>query len=197
MLKAPVEGFVKTRLAREIGFPAATDAYRRLVEHQLREIPRGWRTHICLAPADAEPAMREWLGDAHDYSAQSNGDLGARLSAAMLAHFTRNFAPLVFIGGDCPYLSEGTFRQVAKLLNYDAVIVPADDGGYCLLALRSTQPELFREIAWSTASVLQETRDRLRGAGLKWRELDAVEDVDDAASWLRAVAAFPHLESSK
>ena len=45
------------------------------------------------------------------------------------------------------------------------------------------------------ATVLEETRARLAASGLSWRELETLEDVDDRASWRRAVAAFPQLET--
>ncbi len=198
MLKAPVEGEVKTRLGREIGSAAATRAYRRLVEHQIKQIPNASLTHISYAPAEAGALMREWLGEAHGYSPQTNGDLGERLIGAMERHFECSAAPLMFIGGDCPYLLPEIFESAARgLRENDAVIVPALDGGYCLISFRRAIPQVFRSIAWSTDSVLDETRARLRELGLSWLELAPAEDVDDTASWRRAVTIFPHLESAE
>lgn len=194
MLKAPVEGAVKTRLGREIGPGAATRAYRALVEHQCAQIPPGWRVHICHEPEGARAGMREWLGEAHRYSSQAAGDLGARLAAATEEHFRLGGGPLIILGGDCPYLICERLMEVAVALeNADAVLVPALDGGYCLIALRRPEADVFRSIAWSTGAVLAQTRQRLAERGLAWRELAAAEDVDDRASWLRAVRAFPHL----
>jgi len=50
LLKAPVPGQVKTRLAADIGNEPACTAYRKLVERQLREIPPDWNIHICHTP---------------------------------------------------------------------------------------------------------------------------------------------------
>lgn len=194
MLKAPVPGEVKTRLGREIGFEAAAAACRRLVEHQIRQLPRGWPLRVCYAPAEAGAAMRHWLGEIPEYSPQSAGDLGGRLEAAMTHQFTHRDAPLCFIGGDCPGLLSAHFLEVAeRLAANDAVIVPALDGGYVAIALRRACPAVFRGIAWSTGAVLDQTRERLRAAEMTWFELPALEDVDDAASWQRALAAFPDL----
>lgn len=192
MLKAPAEGRVKTRLAREIGVGAATRAYRRLVERQLREIPAEWGRQVCHDPAGAEAEMRAWLGDVPAYSAQAGGDLGARLAEATAAHFRGRAEPLFLLGGDCPYLDGGRLREAAAALaGADAVLVPARDGGYCLLGLRHFEPHLFDGISWSTAAVLAETRERLREGGLRWVEMETLEDVDDAASWRRALECFP------
>ena len=87
-------------------------------------------------------------------------------------------------------------RRVLVPVSPDAAVVPARDGGYCLLALRRTEPEVFRSISWSTDAVLAQTRQRLRERGLTFTELATEEDVDDGASWQRARLAFPHLDVS-
>ena len=196
MLKAPVEGAVKTRLGRDIGPAAATRAYRALVEHQLRQIPPAWRVHICYAPGGALAAKRAWLGDERGYSAEA-GDLGERLAVATAQHFERGGGPLVILGSDCPYLSgERLIEAEAALENADAAVAPAVDGGYCLIALRRAEPDVFRAISRSTDAVLAQTRQRLRERGLTCTELETAEDVDDGASWQRARQAFPQLDVS-
>ncbi len=196
MLKAPRVGEVKTRLGREIGDEAALGAYCGLVEHQLRHIPKGWPVRIAYSPADAEPEMRTWLGNQIEYFAQTTGDLGQRLAAACQLHFSRSVSPLLLIGGDCPYLTSNYLLQLAvRLGDSNAMLAPASDGGYCLLGLRAANDHVFQDIAWSTSAVLEQTRQRLRSASLQWVEAEAVEDVDDLASWQRAVATFPDLES--
>jgi len=62
MLKAPRAGFVKTRLAQDVGPAAAATVYRRLVERQMIAIPHGWRVEVHFAPADAALEMQSWLG---------------------------------------------------------------------------------------------------------------------------------------
>ena len=197
MLKAPLEGAVKTRLGRDIGPAAAMCAYRALVEHQLRQIPPQWHVHICYAPDGALAAMRAWLGDEREYSAQAGGDLGERLAAATAQHFERGGGPLVILGGDCPYLSAERLVEASSALeSADAAVVPAADGGYCLIALRRAELDVFRSISWSTDAVLAQTRKRLRERGLTATELETAEDVDDGASWQRARQAFPQLDVS-
>jgi len=196
MLKAPREGQVKTRLALSIGTVEATRVYRRLVEHQIGQIPRGWGTSIHFTPVNAGDEMRSWLGTAHSYWPQADGDLGCRLSSAMQLHFATSSTPLVFLGGDCPYLTTSRLGEVAKLLRETGVVlVPAIDGGYCLLALRRPLERVFSAIPWGTAAVANETRQRLREEGIAWKELPPLEDVDDEMSWARAKVAFPDLET--
>ena len=58
------------------------------------------------------------------------------------------------------------------------MFVPAEDGGYALIGLTRPQPRLFADIAWGSAQVMAQTRDRLRECNLRWRELETLWDVD-------------------
>lgn len=188
MLKAPVPGRVKTRLAAAegIGPEAACAAYRRLVEWQLARIPADWHVVVHHDPADAGSRMRDWLGERPRFRPQPGGTLGDRMRAVMEAHDFSS-GPLVYLGGDCPYLGDEVLQRVACSLEaHPVVIVPACDGGYVLLGLRAPFPELFDGIDWSTERVLAQTLERLRAAGREACVFPALEDVDDAGSWQRA-----------
>jgi glycosyltransferase A (GT-A) superfamily protein (DUF2064 family) len=86
------------------------------------------------------------------------------------------------IGSDLPALDAPRLRQAAAALDsHDAVFVPALDGGYGLVGLRRAEPRLFEGMAWSRTDVMARTRERARDAGLRWAELPAVADIDEAA----------------
>ena len=89
MLKAPRAGFVKTRLALEIGAEPAAAIYRRLVEHQMSAIPQGWRVEVHFAPADAATEMRQRLGLDRSFYPQVGDDLGERMIHATAGAFSR------------------------------------------------------------------------------------------------------------
>ena len=192
MLKAPVPGRVKTRLAADIGGPEACRVYRRLVEHQIGRIPADWRVEVHFDPPGAGESMRAWLGDGPVYVPQPAGDLGVRLSTAMNEGAAAGADPvcrfpLIFLGGDCPYLDEAALAEAAKSLeSRDVVVGPAADGGYVLIGMNTPHPELFQGIEWSTERVLRQTLDRAQAAGLSVALLPELEDVDDLASWKRA-----------
>ena len=83
------------------------------------------------------------------------------------------------MGADAPGLDAALLRQAAAALHsHDAVFVPALDGGYALVGLKQPQPGLFEGMIWSTARVMQDTRDRARDAGLSWLETAPVADID-------------------
>lgn len=192
MLKAPRAGFVKTRLAREIGAVAAAGVYRRLVEHQMTALPRGWPIEIHTAPADAIPEMQTWLGVERACFPQAGGDLGARLIHATESAFARHGRPMIVIGGDCPGLGAMILDAArAALRTTDVALGPAVDGGYYLIGLQRPRRELFRGIPWSSESVLKTTLERVRETGLRSSLLPVLEDVDDLTSWRRVQKLLP------
>lgn len=179
--KAPVPGQVKTRLARVLGEDAAAGLHAGLVRHALS-----------TAVAAGLGAVELWCtpDEHHDFfarcavdfgaslRAQRGADLGARMRAAFDEAFARGEA-LVIIGADCPALQPADLRTAAGALEaHDVVIVPAEDGGYVLLAMARAVPQIFDGVAWGSPSVMAETRARLAAAGVSWSELPASWDVD-------------------
>jgi len=189
MLKAPRPGTVKTRLAAEIGIPRATAIYRSLVEHQLSQIPDPWATAIHFSPDDAEAEMREWLcpfARKASFIPQSSGHLGQRMESAVTHEIAGGADGVALIGGDCPYLTREYLESAAELArNAPVVIGPAVDGGYVLLLLTHPHPALFRDIDWSTPRVLEQTQRAAEAGGLSYVMMDALEDIDDLASFCR------------
>ncbi|MFY9460715.1 MAG: DUF2064 domain-containing protein, partial [Aquabacterium commune] len=71
-------------------------------------------------------------------------------------------------------------RQASSaLLDHEAVFVPALDGGYALVGQRRADPRWFSDMAWSHERVMEETRERLRAARVRWAELPPVADIDE------------------
>jgi rSAM/selenodomain-associated transferase 1 len=180
LLKAPRQGEVKTRLAREIGSVSAVRLYRRLAERTIAAAREtGWPVSVWYAPADAGAEVAEWLGNAVTYRPQPDGDLGDRMRAA--ADGPRDTRVIV-IGADCSRMSALLLDQAAAALDRSAVVLgPALDGGYYLVGGRRPLPELFIGMPWSTDRLLAETRRRLASASVTWEELEPLHDVDTAA----------------
>lgn len=134
---------------------------------------------LCASPAPGDPAWRAVAVPAGlRWSAQGEGDLGARMAGAarrVLAGGER----VLLIGTDCPALDAACLRAAADALDeVEAVIVPSFDGGYVLLGLRRFDPSLFEGIAWSTSTVAATTRARLAALAWPYRELPALHDID-------------------
>lgn len=198
MLKAPRPGAVKTRLAASIGPDAATRVYRALVERQAAEIPRDWSVEVHFAPGDAEEEMRRWLAALlparSTFFPQPQGDLGARLNAALTGATARGARPVLFAGGDCPQLTTRRLHEAATALRtVQSVIIPATDGGYVLIGFSGPGSFAFDGIAWSTSAVFAQTRNAVRTRGMTLQTFPPLEDVDDLPSLLRACEHCPPL----
>ncbi|MCC7194662.1 MAG: TIGR04282 family arsenosugar biosynthesis glycosyltransferase [Gemmatimonadaceae bacterium] len=190
--KAPIPGLAKTRLAPAIGAQAAARLHAALVLRTLGTVVAAraaevelWATPDVDHPFFAE-CRRQFGVTVH---AQTNGDLGARLGAALAAGLARR-SQVVVVGCDCPTLSGSDIQEAFTALGdgADAVIGPAVDGGYYLLGLRRFDAHLFSDIAWGGAEVLTRTRTRMAALGWSWQELTTRWDVDRPGDLSRLVA---------
>lgn len=177
--RAPELGRVKTRLAASVGDAAALALYRWLAERVTRSLaapPRRWDLHV--AATREVDAVSRWLREADAVVAQREGDLGARMRAALLDGLAAGYARVVIVGTDCPAVDHARVeRAMEALRELPAVIGPALDGGYYLIGGAEPLP-VFDEMPWSTERVAALTRARLADAGLAWRELPMEHDID-------------------
>jgi len=112
----------------------------------------------------------------------------------MLAAFEAADGPLLLMGADCPSITPRHLRDCADALEeVDAVLLPAEDGGYGLVGARRPHPALFRNIDWGSDRVMAQTRAALRRTQLTWRELAVVWDVDWPADLERLARERPAL----
>jgi rSAM/selenodomain-associated transferase 1 len=181
--KAPTPGRVKTRLAPALDAGAAAELHRQLVARTLRTATAAAVGPVGLwcAP-DAHDAFFADCAKAFGVSLhdQGEGDLGMRMARA-LAIALQDGSPALLIGTDCPALTAQYLRDAAAACggDGDAVFGPAEDGGYVLIGLaRSSSAHLFENVAWGSATVMQETRLRLKRMGWRWTELATLWDVD-------------------
>jgi uncharacterized protein len=128
------------------------------------------------APDATHPAFALLQAHGVKLMPQADGDLGARMLAALAAAG----GPALVIGTDCPVLSTADLRNAAAILRSgtDVVVLPAEDGGYVLIGARRTESTIFSGMTWSTPQVMEETRTRLRQAKLTWQEPATLWDVD-------------------
>ena len=180
--RAPVPGEVKTRLIARLGARGAAALHAALVERTLETAcsARVSRVELCCAPDESHPfflACAQRFGVA--LTAQAEGDLGARMHAAF-ERVVPGSGRALLIGTDCPALTSAHLRDAAAALQagHDAVLGPAEDGGYVLIGLARTSPRVFDGIGWGGPDVLRDTRARLGALGWRWHELAELWDVD-------------------
>lgn len=181
--RAPVAGAVKTRLAALLGSDGAAHLYRAFLEDAARLYAGGrWRPVLY---ADGDPDGRELadlFGPPWRREAQSSGDLGRRLAEAFRAERARGAKDVVAVGSDHPALARAALAELLEAVarGEDAAVVPAQDGGYCAIALgeRADPEAIFESIPWSSAATLEATLRRIRALALSAAVLDPSYDVD-------------------
>ena len=178
LAKAPAPGYVKTRLIPVLGADGAADLHARLIDRIVVTATKAVLGPVTLWTApDAKHPLFQRVRAHHGVALvrQPDGDLGARMHEAAKAAN----GPVLIVGTDCPALTANHLHLAAATLrNYDVVVIPAEDGGYVLIGMRQPQAALFTDVEWSTATVMNETRQRLRSLTLSWRELPTLWDVD-------------------
>jgi rSAM/selenodomain-associated transferase 1 len=136
--RAPVAGYAKKRLIPVLGADGAADLHRRLVLHTLSTaVSTGIPVELWCAP---DRFHTFFAACTHDYPVtlknQAGEDLGERMYNAFTDTLSRTPASVI-IGCDSPALTPQMITDAFYSLENgnDAVIGPAEDGGYFLIGL--------------------------------------------------------------
>lgn len=187
--KAPLAGQAKTRLIPALGAAGAAALAARMLAQTLSEAQEAalGTIELCVTPG---PEMASWRGLAVPsgliWSAQGQGDLGARMARAA-QRASEKGEHCLLIGTDCPDLRAPQLREAAVALqDHDAVLIPALDGGYVLLGLQAFDARLFADMPWGTNAVAAETQRRIAQRQWTLSCLPALHDIDGPADlrWL-------------
>ena len=190
LTRAPSSGG-KSRLFAELGSPSDPRLLEALLLDTIAAAPPGVRVVAVVTPASACDEVRTLAG-AIDVMPQGEGDLGARMRAAMAALFAQGARAVALIGSDLPHIAPAVISDAFETLERDPdalVLGPAADGGYYLIAARQV-PDVFTGIEWGSDRVLEQTRQAAVATGLKVRLLNEMTDVDTAVA-LRRICAGP------
>jgi rSAM/selenodomain-associated transferase 1 len=186
--KSPAPGRVKTRLcppllpdqAAELAEAALSDTLRAVGGVPRRE--RGRRIVVLEGPPGP------WVPRGFEVVPQAGGGLDDRLAAA----FEACPGPAFLVGMDTPQLTPEMLRgALTRLREVDAVLGPAEDGGYWGVGLRRPHGDAFRGIPMSTPVTFDAQLRRLRERELRVALLPTLRDVDRFDDALAVAAAAP------
>lgn len=194
MAKAPRSGHAKTRLAAEIGEPAAIAFWRAC----LRDV--GARTLAAARAAGLDAVAMTPPGDADDVRAltglpcvgQRSPGLAGALSDAFRYAAAHRLPFAIVLGADVPTVpTEVVAEAAAALRGGQPVLGPGDDGGYYLLGLPlpaglSRLDRLFGQFTLGDGDVLARTRRALPGARevRSWPDVDGIDELRRLAAEL-------------
>jgi glycosyltransferase A (GT-A) superfamily protein (DUF2064 family) len=201
--KAPVAGRVKTRLGAEIGMAAAADLAAASLLDTMAACRDAFGPDSCLLSlsGDFADSVR---GD--ELIRASDGWSVARQRGSTFAERLANShldvppgGSVVQVGMDTPQLTPALLVEVAAAVaQHDAVLGPAEDGGWWVLALRRPiAARALHDVPMSTPTTYDDTRRALVGEGLDVAVAGTLRDVDTVADADAVAAQTQHGEFSR
>jgi hypothetical protein len=190
--KPPKPGEVKTRLVPPLAPEEAAALYAAFLG-DLADMLEGDPAWDWIAYSPDPHALRAgWPLDAprpEMWRQQVDGDLGARMGAALEELLAEGRPSAILLGSDHPTVSRDMIANAFHALETAEVVLgPSQDGGLYIVGWASVHPELMQDIPWSTERVLETVVARARAHGVSTALLDPWYDVDDARdlAFLRA-----------
>jgi rSAM/selenodomain-associated transferase 1 len=192
--KAPVEGFVKTRLIPAIGAASATQLQRLMISHAVHMAVKAdlGPVELWCYPNTSHEFFRLL---AQRFPISLYTQLGAHLGEKMFyaaSQALQRAKRVVIIGSDCLQFTPEHLRQAIESIDGQdkrVVLTPAQDGGYVLIGMNHVDRRLFEDIEWGSERVLTQTRQALQQLGWHWQELPGLCDIDVEAD-LRDIADY-------
>lgn len=178
MVKNPVKGQVKTRLAATTGDDKALEIYQHLLQHTAETALQADAVRYVFYGTVVD---RNDLFPSEHFKkyVQCGGDIGERMEYGFSIPFKNEYKYVVLIGSDCPAITPAIIEQAFQALEtHDLVIGPADDGGYYLLGMKKWERWMFHNQPWSTPELLHTTRKAIAEHGSTWFELPTLSDID-------------------
>ncbi|MBI4487583.1 MAG: TIGR04282 family arsenosugar biosynthesis glycosyltransferase [Deltaproteobacteria bacterium] len=188
MAKAPLPGTVKTRLVPPLSHEEAAELYRCLLLDILDGLRffAGADLFVAFTPAVSAPVFQELVPPGFVCFPQRDGDLGHRMHSVFVDLSDGGYKSIVLIGSDLPVFPIRFLQEAFAMLERsrrDLVLGPSRDGGYYLIAMGRSIPEIFKGIPWGEENVLAVTLQKISSLGLKayllptWFDIDIPEDL--------------------
>ena len=180
--KAPIAGQVKTRLIPHVNAQQAADIHRQL-SHRILSLLSD--SQLCPIELWCAPDTQHlfFFDCSGKYGVplhkQSGHDLGKKMNDAISTALEKS-SRVLLVGCDCPSLTIADFDDAIKALEqHDVVLAPAEDGGYVMIGMKKTYPQLFENIIWGKSDVLAITRQRIKQLNLNSVDIAKQWDVDE------------------
>lgn len=174
----PELGKVKSRLAKGVGQENALTIYKKLLEHT-REVVSQVSCERWVGYSVAVRHDDLWPESDFKKFKQEGDDLGIRMQHAFEMAFAAGHKKVIIVGSDLYDLRPKHIEEAIHCLEtHDAVIGPAQDGGYYLLGMKTVLPEVFSNKEWGTPTVYKATLENL--SHKKVHTLEMLNDIDYA-----------------
>lgn len=183
----PELGKCKTRLAATVGNETALEIYKFLLQHTVsitKNIPAVKQVYYSEEIWEKDI----WNTTIFEKKLQNGANLGDRMANAFEQGFENGFEKILVIGSDMYDLDATTIENAfSELDKSDFVIGPAQDGGYYLLGMKKFNVDVFKNKAWGTNTVLNDTLKNLEKYKIKLldirNDVDVYEDIKDISAF--------------
>ena len=141
---------------------------------------------VLFTPPERETEIRALTPFPALFVAQRGATLGDRMYRGIGDLLGLGFDAVVMIGSDLPSLPSVHVTTALDILarRPDALVLgPAEDGGYYLIGVTRSHPQLFQEIPWGTSQVLERTCRAAEALEMtvekisQWYDVDSLSDL--------------------
>ena len=175
LAKSPEPGRAKTRCSPPCSPRQAADLARAAIVDTLAV--------VCQVPASRRIVVLEgepgnWLPPGFEVIAQRTGTLGERIDGA----FADVGQPAILVGMDTPQMDSMVLTEAIRWMAEqpaEAVVGPADDGGFWAVGLSAPPPGLFASVPMSREDTCRSLLAALVGHAITCRALPFLSDFDD------------------
>ena len=180
----PEPGKCKKRLAKVIGDKNAAKVQLRMTLKAINVCNEYIKSHPECSleiyyTGNGEYEMALVYGN-YLYTRQNDETLGDRMRLAIKKAKEEGIDAVIIIGTDIPFFTYEHFvDSFDAIIEKDLVIIPAYDGGYCLIGMKEDNPLIFPgNMKWGEANVLERTLKLAKKARMKTVIMNPMHDID-------------------
>ena len=187
----------KSRLIRELGTRDGENLRVALLRDTFASVSNlEVQKAVLFTPPEHETEIRALTPFPAVFLPQRGATLGDRMDGGIGDLLGLGFDAVAVIGSDLPTLPSVHVTAALDILarRPDALVLgPAEDGGYYLIGVVRSHPQLFEEIPWGTSQVLERTCNAAEALGIpvetisQWYDVDSVSDL--RRLWRGAIGA--------
>ncbi len=176
--KVPELGKVKSRIAKDVGPEKALSVYKFLLDKTF-ETAKATKKDVCVCLEGNDDKLKLNLPEYFFMSQQKGLGIGERMLNSIEEGLQKGYDKVVLVGADIYDLSSDIILNAfIDLTHSDIVLGPAYDGGYYLIGMKKLYPQLFQDIPWSTAFVLDKTIEKCKKQELTYTAVSRLNDID-------------------
>ncbi|MFC1742332.1 TIGR04282 family arsenosugar biosynthesis glycosyltransferase [Nanoarchaeota archaeon] len=175
--KFPAPGTVKKEIGKVLGMETSAKLCEAMINDLIEEHEdRDYDLYLSFIGHEHKEQYRKMFPHAILY-VQRGTNMGENVYSAF-EDLLDDYEKVVLIGCDVPQLKqENIIKAFNALDHYDAVIGPAEDGGYYLIGLKHPH-NIFEGMHWGKEDLLDQQQELMRQKKLTFVRLDPLPDID-------------------